>query len=40
MQWTTAGYRGLRIRGLAAPALADAHRDGAASTERLSGAVR
>jgi hypothetical protein len=41
MQWTTAGYRGLRIRGLVAPALADdAHRDGAAPAERLSGAVR
>jgi hypothetical protein len=40
MQWTTAGYRGLRIRGLVAPALADdAHRDGAAPAERLSGAV-
>ena len=40
MQWTTAGYRGLRIRSLVAPALDDAHRDGAASAERLSGAVR
>jgi hypothetical protein len=37
MQWTTAGYRGLRISGLAAPAPADdAQHDGVAPAERLS----
>jgi hypothetical protein len=41
MQWTTAGYRELRIRGLAAPAPADdAQRDGVAPAGRLSDTQR
>jgi len=41
MQWTTAGYRALRIRGLAAPAPADdTQRDGVAPAGRLSDTQR
>jgi hypothetical protein len=40
MQWTTAGYRGLCIRELAAATSGDAQRDGVAPAGRLSDTQR